>query len=160
MEGKKSFGKHLKLTVLNFSCLITNPYTFLEENLSFPHHHLYCHHHPDSYLTFLLWVLLSSLTAPSGPQPYLFFGSTNHTFPMCSGYTTLFTIQPDSFSLVSLADLRFPLGFLPAFLNICLPLSSFLSCAMSSHFSRVWLCANPWTVVHQALLSMGFSRQE
>ena len=72
MEGKKSFGKHLKLTVLNFSCLITNPDTFLEENLSFPHHHFYCHHHPDSYLTFLLWVLLSSLTAPSGPQPYLF----------------------------------------------------------------------------------------
>lgn len=66
-----------------------------------------------------------------------FFGSTNHTFPMCSGYTTLFTIQPDSFSPVSRADLRFPLGFLPALLNICLPLSSFLSCAMPSHFSRV-----------------------
>ena len=26
--------------------------------------------------------------------------------------------------------------------------------------SRVWLFATPWTVAHQALLSMGFSRQE
>ena len=27
-------------------------------------------------------------------------------------------------------------------------------------FSRVWLLATPWTVAHQAPLSMGFSRQE
>ena len=26
--------------------------------------------------------------------------------------------------------------------------------------SRVWLCVTPWTAAHQALLSMGFSRQE
>ena len=26
--------------------------------------------------------------------------------------------------------------------------------------SRVWLCVTPWTVARQALLSMGFSRQE
>ena len=31
---------------------------------------------------------------------------------------------------------------------------------MLSHFSRVWLFAVPWTVAHQAPLSMGFSRQE
>ena len=29
-----------------------------------------------------------------------------------------------------------------------------------SHFSRVQLCATPWTVARQAPLSMGFSRQE
>ena len=29
-----------------------------------------------------------------------------------------------------------------------------------SHFSRVQLFATPWTVVHQASLSMGFSRKE
>ena len=29
-----------------------------------------------------------------------------------------------------------------------------------SHFSRVRLCATPWTVAHQSPLSMGFSRQE
>ena len=29
-----------------------------------------------------------------------------------------------------------------------------------SHFSRVRLCATPWTVAHQAPLSMKFSRQE
>ena len=29
-----------------------------------------------------------------------------------------------------------------------------------SHFSRVQLCATPWTVARQAPLSMGISRQE
>ena len=29
-----------------------------------------------------------------------------------------------------------------------------------SHFSRVQLCAIPWTAAHQAPPSMGFSRQE
>ena len=31
---------------------------------------------------------------------------------------------------------------------------------MPSRFSRVQLCATPWTVAYQALQSMGFSRQE
>ena len=31
---------------------------------------------------------------------------------------------------------------------------------MPSHFNRVQLFAAPWTVAHQAPLSMGFSRQE
>ena len=31
---------------------------------------------------------------------------------------------------------------------------------MLSHFRRVWLFVAPWTVAHQAPLSMGFSRQE
>ena len=69
------------------------------------------------------------------------------------GYTTVFTIQPASFS-------PFPLGFLPALLNICLPLSSFLFRPMPSRLSHVQLCATPRTVSRQALLSMGFSRQE
>ena len=34
-----------------------------------------------------------------------------------------------------------------------------LLCIVLSHFSHVWLCATPWTVAHQAPLSMGFSRQ-
>ena len=29
-----------------------------------------------------------------------------------------------------------------------------------SHFSRVLLCATPWTAAHQTPLSLGFSRQE
>ena len=32
--------------------------------------------------------------------------------------------------------------------------------AMLSHFSRVRLCATPWTAAHQAPPSLGFSRQE
>ena len=34
------------------------------------------------------------------------------------------------------------------------------SLKMLSRFSRVRLFGTPWTVVHQAVLSMGFSRQE
>ena len=36
---------------------------------------------------------------------------------------------------------------------------TFTICVLS-HFSRVRLCATPWTLAHQAPLSMGFSRQE
>ena len=36
----------------------------------------------------------------------------------------------------------------------------FLHACMLSCFSRVWLFATPWTIAHQATLSMGFSRQE
>ena len=31
---------------------------------------------------------------------------------------------------------------------------------LPSHFSRVQLCATPWTTAYQASPSMGFSRQE
>ena len=38
---------------------------------------------------------------------------------------------------------------------------SLLTCAcMLSHFSHVQLFATPWTVAHQAPLSIGFSKQE
>ena len=37
---------------------------------------------------------------------------------------------------------------------------SFSNACMLSCFSRVQLCVTPWTVAHQAPLSMGFSRQE
>ena len=36
----------------------------------------------------------------------------------------------------------------------------FSVCCVLSHFSCVQLFATPWTVAHQAPLSMGFSRQE
>ena len=39
-------------------------------------------------------------------------------------------------------------------------LQSMLLLLLLSHFSRVRLCATPWTTAHQASLSMGFSRQE
>ena len=38
-------------------------------------------------------------------------------------------------------------------------IASLFVCVLS-HFSRVQPCAALWTVAHQALLSMGFSRQE
>ena len=33
-------------------------------------------------------------------------------------------------------------------------------CVCAQSLGRVWLCVTPWTVAHQAPLSMGFSRQE
>ena len=38
--------------------------------------------------------------------------------------------------------------------------SHMLLCGVVSHFSRVRLSVTPWTVAHQAPLSMGFSRQK
>ena len=38
--------------------------------------------------------------------------------------------------------------------------SSGMLLLLLSHFSRVQLCVTPWTAAHQALLSMGLSRQE
>ena len=35
-----------------------------------------------------------------------------------------------------------------------------MTCAVLGRFSGVGLCATPWTVAHQAPLSMGFSRRE
>ena len=34
------------------------------------------------------------------------------------------------------------------------------ACCMLIHFSYVWLSVTPWTIAHQAPLSMGFFRQE
>ena len=38
--------------------------------------------------------------------------------------------------------------------------TKYMYAAALSHFSRVRLCATPWTAAYQAPLSMGFSRQE
>ena len=38
--------------------------------------------------------------------------------------------------------------------------NSMFKVVLLSHFSSVRLCATPWTVAHQAPLSLGFSRQE
>ena len=57
------------------------------------------------------------------------------------------------------------IGLLTLYLSYSLeggPLTSFIFVLLLllSHFSRVWLCATPWTAAHQAPLSLGFSRQE
>ena len=41
-----------------------------------------------------------------------------------------------------------------------LPFPSPMHACMLSHFSRVWLCATPWTAADQAPLSTGFSSPE
>ena len=42
----------------------------------------------------------------------------------------------------------------------CFSLFDIMDDAVRSRFSSVWLFETPWTVAHQAPLSMGFSRQE
>ena len=39
------------------------------------------------------------------------------------------------------------------------PCHTWITC-MPSHFSHIWLFVTPWTIAHQAPLSMGFSRHE
>ena len=43
---------------------------------------------------------------------------------------------------------------------LCVPVSSSLHACILSHLSPVCLFATPWTIAHQASLSMEFSRQE
>ena len=43
---------------------------------------------------------------------------------------------------------------------VCVWVSVCVHACVPSHFSCVWLFVIPWTVAHQAPLSMGFSRQE
>ena len=49
-------------------------------------------------------------------------------------------------------DVLCPLGLYPCSLSLLL--------LLLSRFSRVRLCATPWTAAYQASLSLGFSRQE
>ena len=51
-------------------------------------------------------------------------------------------------------DMEYNLDWLCAYLYLCSKMYILLRC-----FSRVWLCATPWTAAYQAPLSMGFSRQ-
>ena len=53
-----------------------------------------------------------------------------------------------------------PLFDYPLFLSSPITFHSFLGSHVGSCFSCVRLCATPWTVAHQALLSVRFSRQE
>ena len=43
---------------------------------------------------------------------------------------------------------------------VCVCVCVCVQARVLSHFSHVQLCATLWMVAHQALLSMGFSRQE
>ena len=50
--------------------------------------------------------------------------------------------------------------FYPSFSSFSSPLLLLLLLLLLSRFSRVQLCATPWTAAHQAPPSLGFSRQE
>ena len=72
-----------------------------------------------------------------------------HKFLFLLGFQSLF---PFGF-LKSLSPISFPSSLISDF-------SQFPLCFVLSRFSHVWLFAILWTVVCQAPLSMGFSRQE
>ena len=93
-----------------------------------------CHHSKCHYLFSLLWVLMS------------YWCQRFHY--LLKGHIFFYKYHFDSSDLWTI---YYPsIWAWGQFPDICV-----LSC-----FSRVWLCANPWTVACQAPLSMGFSRQE
>ena len=51
-------------------------------------------------------------------------------------------------------------SFVQEYVYVCIHILYIYVCCVLSCFSRDWLCVTPWTVAHQAPLSMGFSRQE
>ena len=55
---------------------------------------------------------------------------------------------------------RWEMQNVPQFLQLSAADMALLLLLLLSRFSRVRLCATPWTVAHQAPPSMGFSRQE
>ena len=63
--------------------------------------------------------------------------------------------HPAAFLCLEWVRVCFHPSFVSHILNVLLLLLLLLS-----HFSRVWLCTTPYTVAHQALPSLGFSRQE
>ena len=65
-------------------------------------------------------------------------------------YTTVLMTSPLNTARIFCVSQIIRVGFLPEDRHAWV-----LSC-----FSRIWLFATPWTVAHQAALSMGFSRQE
>ena len=66
-----------------------------------------------------------------------------------------------SFSFYSSVTSHMPLNFfVPQFSPLYDEDSNIFNCVLLSCFSRVQLCATPWTVAQQAPLSLGFSRQE
>ena len=74
------------------------------------------------------------------------------------GLSMLLTFTPSHAQPAWLGEVNF-LQFQENLLTSKSVTSFQLSCMHSSHFSRVRLFATPWTVAHQAPLSMGFSRQ-
>ena len=81
-----------------------------------------------------------------------------HTLPYFSETPELIT-KASNYWLKRIMSLLFTVPVLVTSIKLSITLDPPCVC-MLSRFSHVWLCATPWTVAHQAPLSMGFSRQE
>ena len=106
-----------------------------------------------SWLCFwsVMWVRWGWST-PAGTEAVEYSSSWATHVQVCSCVNFRLLCRPSDYTVMT--------SLIPTF-NICIPAAGlvFLAC-MLSHFSHVQLFATPWTVAHQAPLSMGFSRQE
>ena len=90
---------------------------------------------------------------------YLWLGTIKHNNQTLNGPCPRFHHRP-SWHLFHLHPSAYPI---PLYWSSCPLLALTLSnlhCGCAQSLSHVWLCVTPWTVAHQAPLSMGFSRQE
>ena len=83
------------------------------------------------------------------------FGTEWFDLLVCQG--TLKSLLQHHSSKVSI---RWRSAFFMVQLSYLYMLLLLLLLLLLSHFSRVWLCATPWTAAHQAPPSLGFPRQE
>ena len=85
--------------------------------------------------------------------------SSPHTIPsVLPAKRTIQVLSCNSCNVLSLWKLVAHMSINVSFPSPSLPLPSMCH-AVLSHFSCVWRCATPWTVAHQAPLSMGISKQ-
>ena len=85
--------------------------------------------------------------------------SSPHTIPsVLPAKRTIQVLSCNSCNVLSLWKFVAHMSINVSFPSPSLPLPSMCH-AVLSHFSCVWRCATPWTVAHQAPLSMGISKQ-
>ena len=74
------------------------------------------------------------------------------SFPFRSQQSTVFPVLYSRFSLF--------ICFIHSIVYVSDPISQFILLLLLSSVSRVWLCVTPWTVAHQAPLSIKSPRHE
>ena len=115
------------------------------------------------YINFYLFAnhLNTLFGGISIPISYLLFFSTKsltkyEQMELCD--ISEYIMPKLNISEMQVLDSGWPLCFL--FIILLSDFAIQVMLLLLSHFSRVWLCATPWTAAYQAPPSLGFSRQE
>ena len=99
------------------------------------------------------WNHGSKMAIPNGSE--LTAAPRSHQGHESTQQGKMLTLPHSSYSESVLSSvLIFSIALEPCYVCVCVCVHAL------SHFSRVWLFVTPWTVAHQAALSMGFSKQE